>query len=49
VSITDMSWLKRLVVTPTSVLEKNDKGALITVSSSRAWSTSELSGTMTIR
>lgn len=36
VSITDMSWLNRFVVTPTSVFEKKDKGAPITVFKRRA-------------
>jgi hypothetical protein len=49
VSITDISWLNRFVVTPTSVLEKKDSGALMTVRNSRAWRTSELNGTMMIR
>ena len=49
VSMTDISWLKRLVVTPMSVREKKAIGASMTDLRSRAWRTSELMGTMTTK
>lgn len=49
VSTTDISWLKRFVVTPMSVREKNATGAFMTECRSRAWRASELKGTMTTR
>lgn len=46
---TDMSWLKRFVVTPMSVCKNKATGAFMTECRSRAWRTSEFKGTMTTR